>query len=133
MTESEQIWRQLEDPEAVRKMTPQDVFDRIQAYFEDTIDSFGTIRQKAKELADTLIMMCGEGATVKSTPPRRFQRKLIRWDERNRRRKLKGLPEKPNPYYGSVFFTVMVPIYYSTYVIPVETVIQEELDHAEMS
>lgn len=28
----------------------------------------------------------------------RHYRKVVRWDERNRRRRLKGLPEKPCPY-----------------------------------
>ena len=29
----------------------------------------------------------------------RGYRKTVRWDEKNRRRQLKGLPEKPCPYY----------------------------------
>lgn len=134
MTEREPFWMHPEINEDIREMVPEEVFEKIQEHFEEIIGGFNSIGTAAKELTNALAERYGQyGMTVDSTPPRRFARKLNRWNERNRRRKLKGLPEKPNPYYGSVFFTVTVPVYYNTYDITVETVIQEERDHAEMS
>jgi len=66
-----------------------------------------------KEQMDSIVRSFEErfrDCMVQATPPRRFLRKLKRWDERNRRRRLKGLPEKPNPYYGSCWFTFTIPV-----------------------
>lgn len=41
-----------------------------------------------------------------SDPPRRIYRKRRRWDERNRRRKLKGQPVEQNPYWKTFYYTV---------------------------
>lgn len=35
-------------------------------------------------------------------------RKAIRWNERNRRRRLKGLPEKPNPHPRVFSYTYVI-------------------------
>ena len=72
---------------------------------------------REEKLARTLLWeylqsICGGmGATVEELdPPRRMLRKRIRWDERNRRRKLKGLQEKGNPYNGSCYFAITIPV-----------------------
>jgi hypothetical protein len=70
-----------------------------------------SIHEYLQKLSDEL------GATMEERdPPARKLRKRIRWDERNRRRKLKGLPEKNNPHYGDMYFVITVPVHY-----PVET------------
>ena len=47
-------------------------------------------------------------AIVEHTTSWREMRRCARWNERNRRRMLKGLPEKPNPYPRAVAFTYVV-------------------------
>lgn len=46
---------------------------------------------------------------IKETkPPRRIYRKRIRWDERNRRRRKKRLPEKENPYWSIFYYNIVI-------------------------
>ena len=74
-----------------------------------------SIHEYLQELCD------GLGATVEERdPPRRLLRKRIRWDERNRRRKLKGLPKKNNPYWGAVYYVIHVPVYQTVNNVSVE-------------
>lgn len=64
-----------------------------------------SIYEYLKKLCDDM------GGTVEERdPPRRMLRKRIRWNERNRRRRLKGLPVKQNPYFGSLYYVVNIPV-----------------------
>ena len=61
-----------------------------------------------REYIDSIREMCPE-AMIEETPPCRVTRKRIRWKEKNRRRVLKGLREKVNPYYSKMYLTVNYP------------------------
>lgn len=101
-------------PEDIRERV-KDTYDMITAHLNVVFGAVRSVGEAAKELAQKILeAYCGYGVTVKQTPPRRFTRKLKRWDERNRKKKKKGLPEKPNPYYNSAFFTIEIPVSYMT-------------------
>jgi len=56
--------------------------------------------KKLMEVIDEIIHFLGD-LTITMAPigrKSRHHRKVVRWDERNRRRRLKGLPEKECPY-----------------------------------
>lgn len=56
--------------------------------------------EKLAEAMRRLVDAVGEiyAAVIPVDRRSRHYRKVVRWDERNRRRRLKGLPEKPCPY-----------------------------------
>jgi len=65
--------------------------------------------------------------SVKALPLKKaLQRKKIRWDEDNRRRRLKGIPEKPNPYAGII--NLQMTIWPN---VPVESVVVE-IDRSDL-
>lgn len=102
-------------PEDMRERV-KGAYDIVTAHIKVAFGAVGGVGEAAKELAQIILeAYCGDGVTVKQTPPRRFTRKLKRWDERNRKKKKKGLPEKPNPYYSSAFFTIEIPVCYTPY------------------
>ena len=120
MTELMEIgkYRDLSDiPEDIRDQV-KETFDMITAHLTEVLSGVRSIGEAAEDLTQKLAEAYGGyGVSVEQTPPRRFARKLKRWDERNRKKRLKGLPEKPNPYYGSVYFTVNIPVHYLSNVI----------------
>lgn len=120
MTEMTEMgkYRDLSDiPEDIRDQV-KEAFDMITAHLTEVFNGVRSVGEAAEDLTQKLVdAYGGYGILVKQTPPRRFTRKLKRWDERNRKKRLKGLPEKPNPYYGSVFFTVNIPVYNLSHVI----------------
>lgn len=107
-------YRSLSDiPEEIREQV-KETFDMITAHLTVMFSGIRSVGEAEEELAQKILeAYCGYGVTVKQTPPRRFTRKLKRWDERNRKKKKKGLPEKPNPYYSSAFFTIEIPVCYT--------------------
>jgi hypothetical protein len=96
--------------------TPWTLSEEASKRFLELIDQEGVLLNIT--LHDYLQKLSEErGATMEERdPPARKLRKRIRWDERNRRRKLKGLPEKNNPHYGDMYYVITVPVHY-----PVET------------
>ena len=56
--------------------------------------------QKLAEVLNQIVHAVGQiyAAFVPIDRASRRYRKVVRWDERNRRRRLKGMPEKPCPY-----------------------------------
>ena len=56
--------------------------------------------EKLAEAMRRLVDAVGEiyAAVIPVDRRSRHYRKVVRWDERNRRRRLKGMPEKPCPY-----------------------------------
>lgn len=72
--------------------------------------------------------LCDEfGGTVEERdPPRRMLRKRIRWNERNRRRLLKGLPVKQNPYFGSLYYVINIQVPVKTVTCTVNWEVEEE-------
>lgn len=68
-----------------------------------------TPEDQLREYIDSIRVMCPE-AMIEETPPCRVTRKRIRWNERNRRRRLKGLPVKQNPYFGSLYYVINIPV-----------------------
>lgn len=120
MTELTEIgkYRDLSDiPEDIRDQV-KETFDMVMAHLTEVISGVRSIGEAAEDLTQKLAEAYGSyGVSVEQTLPRRFIRKLKRWDERNRKKRLKGLPEKPNPYYGSVFFTVNIPVCNLSHVI----------------
>jgi len=92
--------------------TPPDMAWRLS---EETAKRMMEFIDHEEKLAKTSIYeylqkLCDDmGATVEERDPhRRMLRKRIRWNERNRRRRLKGLPEKQNPYPRAVAFTYVI-------------------------
>ena len=72
--------------------------------------------------------LCDEfGGTVEERdPPRRMLRKRIRWNERNRRRRLKGLQIKQNPYFGSLYYVINIQVPVKTVTCTVNWEVEEE-------
>lgn len=56
--------------------------------------------QKLADVLNQIVHAVGQiyAAFIPIDRASRRYRKVVRWDERNRRRQLKGLPEKPCPY-----------------------------------
>ena len=104
-------YRDLSDvPEDIRDQV-KETLDMITDHLIEVFNGVRSIGEAAEDLTQKLVdAYGGYGILVEQTPPRRFTRKLKRWNERNRKKRLKGLPEKPNPYYGDAFFTVNFPV-----------------------
>ena len=64
--------------EAFQKLFPVTLSVTVEAFEDATVEAFEELGRLALS-------------------PRGY-RKAVRWDEKNRRRRLKGLPEKPYPY-----------------------------------
>ena len=111
-------YRDLSDvPEDIRDQVKK-TLDMITDHLTEVFNGVRSIGEAAEDLTQKLVdAYGGYGILVEQTPPRRFTRKLKRWNERNRKKRLKGLPEKPNPYYGDAFFTVNFPVYNLSHII----------------
>lgn len=96
----------LEHPADVAWFLSEEASKKLLELFEaEERLSHCSLRQNLQEIADSM------GATLEERdPPPRLLRKRIRWDERNRRRELKGLQKKDNPYYGSHYFTITIHV-----------------------
>lgn len=116
-----------EDPEEHNCLPPLEALttdgwllsDRLAGKLLDAIESFEEAGKKCpqavivKTVNDFSEELEAEGiimppAMIENSTSYREMRRFRRWNEKNRRRRLKGLPEKQNPYPRACSFTYII-------------------------
>lgn len=85
-----------------------ETMDKLEAMNADSIKT--VVVQTAHDMTEKLFEagVLASPIHVEHNNKTREWRRAIRWNERNRRRRLKGKPEKRNPYPRAVAFTYVV-------------------------
>ncbi len=83
----------------------------LEYHFRTTPITKDSINHIVKEAEEKLIRENQCIHFEEAKPPRSIYRKRVRWDERNRRRKKKGLPEKTNPYWSIFYYNLVFTRY----------------------